>query len=91
MKGAIIVTDAQQRDLLRLYHTHLHTVTSYDWPKGRAIELRTGVALEMAGLVEWANQYSANRYRRWRITAEGIRVAEEIRKEMTRRETERPV
>lgn len=45
---------------------------------GDAIKLRTGKSLAKFGLVVWGNQYSANRYKRWRITEEGIGKAEEL-------------
>jgi len=72
------LTPAQTKELLRLYTIYKRTVGSYDWPKGMSLRLRSGKRLAWLGLVEQANLYSANRYRAWRITDEGVKVAEAI-------------
>jgi DNA-binding PadR family transcriptional regulator len=40
--------------------------------------MRCGQSLERLGLVEWANQYSYNRYKRYRITEKGIEYVENV-------------
>jgi hypothetical protein len=72
------LTDSQKRDLLNLYEIHCRTIGTYDYPNGKAVSLRCGKTLEKLGLVEWGNRYSVNRYKRWRITEKGIKVAEEL-------------
>ncbi len=72
------LTDSQKRDLLKLYEVHRRTIGTYDYPNGKAVSLRCGKTLEKYGLVKWANQYSANRYKRWQITEKGIKIAKEL-------------
>ncbi len=69
------LTEAQKRDLLKANEVYQKTVGTYDYLDGRADRMRTGKTLAKLGLVEWVNQYSANRYKRYRITEEGIKVA----------------
>lgn len=75
-----VLTDAQVRELTKLYQIHQKTVGTFDWPKGMSIRLRTGKSLEKMGLVYHANKYSANRYMRWGITEEGIKAITDLEK-----------
>lgn len=77
---SVKLTDTQLRELTKLYHIHRDTVGTFDWPKGRSIRLKTGKSLEKMGLAYHANKYSANRYKRWGITEEGIRIVSELEK-----------
>lgn len=79
------VTDAQKRDLSWLYHVYRVTVGSYDWREnGESLRLKTGKSLERLGLVEQANRYSANRFKRWRLTEAGKKLCEELFPEKVR-------
>lgn len=73
-----VLTDAMRRDLLDCVAVCERTRGTYDWPRGRAIRLRTGEALARRGLVSWANQYSANRCKSWLPTDAGIAAAKAI-------------
>lgn len=72
------LTEAQTRELLRLYQVHIKTVGTYDWPDGKVLRLRTGKYLAEKGLVKIGNAGSANRYPKWRITEQGMKIARNL-------------
>lgn len=65
------LTPAMAADLARCVDCCARTQGTYDHPKGRAIVLRTGPALERRGMVLWANKTSVNRSKRWLPTDAG--------------------
>lgn len=72
------LTSAQREDLFSCVRRHVLTIGSWAYPTGDAIRLRAGYRLAQLGLVALGNEYSANRYRRWKPTAVGIAVAVEL-------------
>jgi hypothetical protein len=76
----ITLSESQKRDLLHVYSNYVNN--SADYPNGRADSLKCGTTLERLGLVKWDNQYTANRFKRWSITENGIDLSKELFKDI---------
>jgi len=74
------LTISQENDLIYIYERYLrtHSLPKYN-PKGIPISLKTGKYLFQKGLVEQSNECFTNRHIHWFITAQGIKIAKELK------------